>query len=357
MESGLDGYARRRRDLELTLGTMRADPLRDRLMVGRPPLEREVGVRVPVPQLEARATWRCSGRSQQYGVGRVSDVSPDPMFDPERVPKARGDGSTIPITSFSVEQAVENGTFRWEPVLIDRSPRPKALYLMWRAFQYVFDDIDDPRAFRPLSDAPTEDLTIFRGYIDAAEQLAESELLCGSDGYTFSWRAATETAAERQEVESSFTSDEITHGFAALLRQFDSDDEPASFRQVSGRLRGLSAETSDSHAGRRLKQIDAWRWAEGKLHGAELHRLARRKLTPGVEIGNPDPPTYYLSAYNYGELIHWDRGRETLAAWEKDPFWRAHERMAFLEAATSLAYVYIGFSEIVRAALRSADAR
>jgi len=74
-------------------------------------------------------------------------------------------------------------------------------------------------------------------------------------------------------------------------------------------------------------------------------------VAPGMEYGNDHPPNYYLSAYNYGELIHWDSGRETLAEWGKDPFHNAHQRMAFLEAATGLAYVYIGFSEVVRTAL------
>jgi hypothetical protein len=71
-----------------------------------------------------------------------------------------------------------------------------------------------------------------------------------------------------------------------------------------------------------------------------------------MEYGNDHPPSY-VSAYNYGELIHWERGRETLAAWQQDPFDEAHTRRAFLEAATGLAYVYIGFSEVVRTATRA----
>jgi hypothetical protein len=34
-----------------------------------------------------------------------------------------GPPGTVAITSFSVEEAVPNGTFRWAPVLIDPSPR------------------------------------------------------------------------------------------------------------------------------------------------------------------------------------------------------------------------------------------
>jgi hypothetical protein len=259
-----------------------------------------------------------------------------------------GPPGTVPITSFSVDEAVQNGTFRWGPVLIDRSPRPEALYLMWRSFQVVFDQIADRHSFPPLPDAPAdEDLVICRRYIAAAEELAESELFCADDKMTV--RLDDETGEEN--VTSSFTSKEITRGFSVLLRQFDSQVEPASFQRVSGRLRKLSAEMVDSHERRRCEQIDAWRKAQGALHGTELPRLARRKIAPEMEYGNDHPPTYYLSAYNYGELIHWDSGRETLAGWAQDPLDAAHTRMAFLEAATGLAYVYIGFSAIVRRAI------
>lgn len=77
----------------------------------------------------------------------------------------------------------------------------------------------------------------------------------------------------------------------------------------------------------------------------------RRKVNPELEYGNNHSPTYYLSAYRYGDLIHWDSKREVIAAWETDPFYRHHERMAFLGAAAGLAHLYIGFSELVRAAI------
>jgi hypothetical protein len=92
----------------------------------------------------------------------------------------------------------------------------------------------------------------------------------------------------------------------------------------------------DSHERRRCVQIDAWRAAQGALHGTELRRLAIRTIEPDMEYGNPEPPTYYLSAYNYDELIHWDSKRDVLAEWAKDPYDHAKGRMAFLEAATGL---------------------
>jgi hypothetical protein len=254
----------------------------------------------------------------------------------------------VPITDDTVEEAVAHSTFRWAPVLIERSPRPKALYLPWRSFLEVFDEIDDPRNFPPLpSEPPDEDIAVFRRYITAAEDLAESELLCASDSMTVSW----DDERNEEAVTASWTSNEITRGFAVLLRQFDSQGERASFQGVANRLRKLSGEMVDSHERRRCAQIDAWRAAQGVLHGTELRRLAIRKIEPSMEYGNEHPPTYYLSAYNYGELIHWDSKRDTLAEWAKDPYDHAKGRMAFLEAASGLTYVYIGFSELVRRAI------
>jgi hypothetical protein len=52
----------------------------------------------------------------------------------------------------------------------------------------VFDAIEDPATFPPIHDTlSAELLEISRRYIDAAEELAESELLCGSDSITISW--------------------------------------------------------------------------------------------------------------------------------------------------------------------------
>lgn len=134
------------------------------------------------------------------------------------------------ITDFSVEQLVSGGVFRFPPPLIDRSPRPKALYLMWRAFQLDFPDIADPRSFPPLPVTPEPDeLMLFQRYIAAAEELAESELLCGADRMTVRWGAETGNV----QTDAAFTSKEITRGFATLLRQFDSKGEDASFQAVS----------------------------------------------------------------------------------------------------------------------------
>ena len=269
---------------------------------------------------------------------------PDDL-DPAAYARAEGEGDLVEITTFTVDEAVQNGTFRWRPPLIERSPRPKALYLVWRGFQWVFEEIEDPATFPPVQDPlSSEDVATCRRYVAAAEELAESELLCGSDRITITWNPA-----DGESVDAKFTSKEITRGFAALLRQFDSNDERASFHRVSNRLRKASMATIDSHGPRRCRQLDAWRAARGALQAAELQRLARRKM--GMEFGNDHPPSYYFSAFNYGDLIHWDRKREVLEQWSESDFEKHGQRFAFVEAAASIALAYIGFSEVVRRAI------
>ena len=58
-----------------------------------------------------------------------------------------------------------------------------------------------------------------------------------------------------------------------------------------------------------------------------------------------------LSAFNYGDLIHWDRKREVLDKWGESEIEKQRQRFCLVEAATSIALVCIGFSEVVRRAI------
>jgi hypothetical protein len=226
-------------------------------------------------------------------------------------------------------------------------PAPDAFVFWWRMLQYVFPDLHDPHSFPPLAKTPeAADMELFRRYIAAGEEMAASELLCADDEMTVYFGNENE-----ERIRAIETSKEITRGFTTLLRQFDANEEPASFQVVSGRLRKLSMEAIDGNANERCTEIDAWRKAQSRLHATELQRLVRRKVDPNLEFGSDHPPTYYLSAYRYGDLIHWDSKREVIAAWEKDPFHKHRARMFFLEAASGLAHLYIGFGELVRTAI------
>lgn len=261
--------------------------------------------------------------------------------------KKRKDGA-VHITAVSAEALIQDRPLSFEPPLMERAPNPDAFVFWWRMLQYVFPDLVDPRTFSPLA-GPLEanDLAVCLRYVAAAEEFAESQLLGADDEMTVRLDDDTDT----EHVEAIVTSKEITRGFSALLRQFDAKEEPASFQIVSGRLRRASMATTDGMADERCALIDAWRTTQGRLHAVELKRLVRRKVDPQLEYGNDHPPNYYLSAYHYGDFIHWDSKRDVIAVWETDPFHKHHERLAFLEAAAGLAHLYVGFSELVRTAI------
>jgi hypothetical protein len=254
----------------------------------------------------------------------------------------------VRYTAVAAEAMIESNALTFEPPLLDRAPNPQAFRFWWRMMQFVFADIADPRSFPPLTQPLNhESLELCQRFIVAAEEMAESQLLGADDQMTV--HLEDDTGDER--VEAIETSKEVTRGFSTLLRQFDGKGEPASFLVVSGRLRKASGEETDGQADARCAQLHAWRGARGKLQATELKRLVRRKVDPQLEFGNDHSPVYYFSAYHYGDLIHWDTKRDVVAAWERDPFHKHHERLAFLDAAAGLAHLYIGFSELVRTAI------
>ena len=246
-------------------------------------------------------------------------------------------------------------SLQFEPPLGEHSPHPETFAFNWTLLQYVFPEINDPRAFPPLPPAlehDEADLAMYRRYFVAAEELAESDVICGGD--TMAVRIDDDTGAEHVSATTTSTR-EAVRGFSVLLRQFDAKEEEASFQRVSGRLRKACSEAGDGVT-TRTEQIDHWRHAQGKLHAVELVRLARRKYSPHMEFGNRHSPTYYFSAYNYGHLIHWDSKRDVIATWEADPYFKHGERLAFLNAAVGIAHLYIGFSLVVSAALGASAA-
>lgn len=253
------------------------------------------------------------------------------------------------------EVMLEDRVLQWGPPLANRSLSPEAFEFQWISLDYVFG-LPSPYSFPPLPDKPEDgDIELFRRYVVAAGELAESAILCGDDQMTLQIDRETGEG----QIESKFSSKEITRGFSVLLRQFDSSNsshDQASFQVVSSRLRYASTATSDGKADERCRQIDAWGKACRELHKFSLPKLVRSKVTnpqgvPVLDYDDDHPPSYYLDAYNYGELIHWSGKREVVAEWEKDPFHQSWQRINFLEAAVGLAHIYIGFSELVRTAI------
>jgi hypothetical protein len=240
----------------------------------------------------------------------------------------------------------------WPPPLLEHSTNPAGFNFAWRMLHYVFG-LSDPRNFPPLPEPLDEDSRArLERFVEAAKELAESAVLNGSQRVTIDF--SRETGVEQVTTEA-FASKELMRGFSALFRQFDGEGEEASFLLVSGRLYRAAATSSDENRERRLSELTAWRKARGRLHGRDLKGLVAEKLSREGRFGG-DPlekpaPAFLFSAYNYGDYLHWGEKRALIEDWRKEPFVDATRQMDFLEAASGLAHLYLGFGVLVRAAL------
>lgn len=69
-----------------------------------------------------------------------------------------------------------------------------------------------------------------------------------------------------------------------------------------------------------------------------------------LDYQEEDPPSALLSAFDYGDLLHWGRRRSVVEEWNADEFIAGERRLAFLAAAVALAHVYIGFGVLTQTA-------
>lgn len=121
-------------------------------------------------------------------------------------------------------------------------------------------------------------------------------------------------------------------------------------------------EAADSVADTRSSYLRAWSQAAGRLRGFPLKILVGKRLQ---ELGRlhkgPLPnehlpgPEMLISIYSYGEDIHWGKQRNQVAAYGKSEFDSVWTRMAGFEAMVGLAHTYLGFAQLVDAALTGQD--
>jgi hypothetical protein len=243
--------------------------------------------------------------------------------------------------------------------LAELSANPDAFEFNWHLIQFVFN-LPDPRAFPSFAQAISDDsLVVLRRYSAAAKDLAESAFLAHSTSVT----VHVHDDGMGEEVEKSFPPKENVRGFSVLFRQFYANDEAASFKAVQGRLWELNKRADDELAEPRGEWLRAWGKAVGKLRGYSLKLLvgmqlqAQGRLPPGPRPNEHLPgPEMLISVYNYGEDIHWGEKRSQVAAWNESPFDSVWMRMACFEAMAGLAYVYLGFAQLVDAVTAAHDA-
>jgi hypothetical protein len=265
-----------------------------------------------------------------------------------------GSGRTIPIRAVSFEALAADHPTGFPSPLAEYSANPSAFEFNWHLIQFVFD-LPDPRAFPPFARVvPESSLAVLRRYSDAARELAESAFLAHPTGVTVN----VLDGGSDEQIEKQFPPRENVRGFSVLFRQFYSDDEAASFKAVQGVLRRLNNEAADEAMNARNVQLSAWGRAARKLRGSTLRLLVGKrlqeqgKLPPGPRVNEHlPPPEMLISVYSYGDDIHWGRQREQAAAFGKSEFDSAWTRMACFEAMVGLAHLYLGFAQVVDAAL------
>jgi len=195
-----------------------------------------------------------------------------------------------------------------------------------------------------------EDARLLRRYVSTTQELAGSSALNQRGvGYKVEFEPSGMAS-----VDSSLPSAESVRAVAVLFRQLYANEEPASYERISGLLRKHVEGDHDDEAPIRRATLDAWREAQAKLRAHWLERLVIRK---GQELGRIPPevahqqepysPEQVLSAYFYGEHIHWDRRSVQVEAWAKNPLDDARHRLLFLQAIGQLSSLYIGFAALV----------
>lgn len=269
--------------------------------------------------------------------------------------KSSGDTvQTIPIRAVSIETLAADHPIGFPPPLAEHSNSPEAFEANWHLIQFVFG-LPDPRDFAPFAEAiPADSLAVLHRYATAAVELAESAFLAHPTRVTVN---VLDGGLEEQ-IERSFPPKENVRGFAVLFRQFYSSEESASCQATQNVLWRLTRQAVDSSADTRSEYLKAWARAAGRLRGYSLKLLVSKRLQELGRIG-PGPhanehlpgPEMLISTYSYGEDIHWGKHWDQVAAYGKSEFDSAWTRMACFEAMVGLAHVYLGFAQLVDAAL------
>jgi hypothetical protein len=217
----------------------------------------------------------------------------------------------------------------------------------WQRLKLVFDldspdEIGDDAVVVP---ADSDELRVFQRYVRAASDLEASSVL--QPDADFGYTVTFDDDGEDVEVDRRHPPAEIVRGLAVTFRQFYAD-EPASFQTVLGRLFAKANPALEP-------VLRRWGAAAGSLRGrffedaVKDYLVKRGDFPDGLKVVRPDRnPEQIISAYFYGEHIHWDAEKaEQIEEWARDEFTQAHFELLFLQAVTPLAMVYRKFADVV----------
>lgn len=313
-----------------------------------------------------------SGTSKQTYLG----FSAEELVDGDKIIKFfRGDDPIPyfvgPITSVTEEVGSANFRAEGPAVVLLGNPLPWALpfaelisnvegfEFWWKQLDFAFG-LRDPRSFMSLErELTAEDLNVLKRYTQTAADLAESSALNSVDR-GFMVRKDDSTGAEH--VKTAFGPKDSHAGLSILLRHCDStaSKDGARFARVTEILiDGASRVQEPAQQIDPTATVERWREAVTTLHRQSLDQCVRDRLVAErgwkvYDYREHHRPDYLLRVYDYGDLLHWGHQTDELAKLEEDEMLAAYNRHSFLEAMVGLAHLYIGFGELVRAAMGSA---
>ncbi len=216
----------------------------------------------------------------------------------------------IKVTARSFEWLATSTTeLRFPAPLADRAPDPSGFEFWWKMMEFVFA-LPAPGTFPAFERQPKKSQReILDRYVSACEELAESQVLSGQDGMTVHVPDGPE---DDELVETTFSSKELTRGFAVLFRQLHTSEksDPARFLRVDEILKQCNDRAGDAYVDERRRQLASWRKARGSLLAENL------KGQGWSEASRPRP--YALGDSWRGTDIPSD-AHQHVSIWRSDP--------------------------------------
>ncbi len=291
--------------------------------------------------------WRPSAPEKILKVERDGDVVWVGIID-----KVRPDGDRARVNAVEAVQLLAEMPLPFPPPGITQASDSSGFGFWWRQMLYVFD-LPDPRLFPPLPSAlAEEEKRIADRFVFVTRALAASGLVSWMGGMN----VVPGDGTREESVTANFPPLDVQAGFASLLRQCNAAGEATQYDRVKNIIWQASRQAGDAHSADRVAALRIWREAVIRLRRKSLNQLVMDQFVEhegwkAFENTERHSPQEVLKTFNYGDLIHWGSERDDVLSPDEDAFRAADQRFAFLGAALGLAHVFIGFGELVRAAI------
>lgn len=244
---------------------------------------------------------------------------------------------------------------RFLPPLMELSDHRGIFIYHWKLFELAFQ-LPDPRAFPAMGPFPPEDAERLNRYLEMCERLAKSRLWT----YPTTWTESFENTSMIDRPD-----DETLTGIVTGFRQVYRDDD-ASFGRAKNLLMKRSRILREPVRTRTVDGLKVWGDAAAKLekagigHYADAAAALRYRGAPLSELSLDEGARYstldeMFEVFGYGDLIHWDKKRRNERARIRENLDLEVMFMGdFLELLMGYSMLALGFSAIVKAALRTA---